>query len=248
MLASPDRNARSAAAALALIGNSSGNADEGVAAAIGEALAAPATVTPVRSCRATWSKDGTVPVRCGVDKTRYIVARMGAGGKSDRDSWPAVGADNQTATTAVVELFADAASAGDLRVRCTPRWRRKDQSPPTSAALTPLVTSAVVTFAEGPVYSGESSLAWASNGTELYADATKDPIGSLSFDESLPLTVAGSLVPRRRLPRVISCFITADDPGSTSGLPVYVAGTYVALANASAPLGVELRRFTYPLA
>lgn len=240
MLASPDRSARSGAASVTSDAYDGDVDSEAVAEG-----ATASSVPPARSCRASWSKDGTVPIRCGVDKTRFIIARVGAGGKSDRDSWPTIGADNRTATTAVVELFATA--AGDLRVRCTPRWRRKDQSPPASVALTPLVTSAVVTFAEGPVYNGESSLAWATNATEVYYDATKDPLDSLSFDESLRTTSTASQLPPRRLPRVISCLITADDPGN-NGLPVYVTGTFVALTNASAPLGVELRSYSYPLA
>lgn len=239
MLASPDRGARVSAAA-----DDGGN---GTAAAASSSSSSASALPPLRSCRAGWSKDGTVPVRCGADKTRYIVARVGAAGRADRASWPAVGADNRTATTADVELFAGpGGGGGELRVRCTPRWRRRDQSPPASAAATPLVTSAVVTFSEGPVFAGESALAWASNATELYFDSTKDPLDSLPFDESLRATASNAATPPRRLPRVISCFISADDPGN-DGLPVYATGAVVALANASAPLGVELRSFSFPL-
>ena len=44
----------------------------------------------------------------------------------------------------------------------------------------------------------------------------------------------------RLLPRVISCFVRAEDP-SNNGLPVYVTRTYLATANSSAPEGILLQ-------
>ena len=81
------------------------------------------------SCTASWDDTGSVPVRCGSDKTRYLVANLGSNGRLDIESWPALDANNKTATTAVVELFQD---GGEVRVRCSPRWIRRDGSSPPS--------------------------------------------------------------------------------------------------------------------
>lgn len=187
------------------------------------------------SCRATW--DTSVPVRCGVDKTRYLVEKLGARGQADTESWPARGANNSTLTTAVVELYSiSVAQDQKLKLRCSPRWLRRDGSPPQSAALTPVVTELVMTQSAGPVFAGEGSQTWSS------VTSTED---SVFFDGSFSKnTPTGS---DRYLPRVISCAITAEDPAN-NGLPVYATGVYVAIANASAPYGIELRpNFVFPL-
>ena len=101
------------------------------------------------SCSARWDDTGTVPVRCGSDKTRYLVANLGSNGRSDSESWPALDANNATATRAVVELFQD---GGEVRVRCSPRWIRRDGSQPPSPPFNrnldyrgPVVQSTLVT-------------------------------------------------------------------------------------------------------
>ena len=85
------------------------------------------TDIPDRGDKCTASWDSSVPVRCGSDKTRFLVAKLGARGLSDTESWPALDANNQTATTAIVELFQE---GGEARVRCTPRWIRRDGTAP----------------------------------------------------------------------------------------------------------------------
>lgn len=100
-------------------------------------------------CFATWDKN--VPVRCGSDATRYLVAKLGARGLSDRDSWPALDANNATATTAVVELFQ--LGGAEVRVRCSPRWIRRDGSEASKNPFQrPVVRSALVTQTGEPFF------------------------------------------------------------------------------------------------
>ena len=99
-------------------------------------------------CNAQWHQK--VPVRCGSDMTRYLVANLGSNGLVDLESWPALDANNATATTAVVELFQD---GGEVRVRCSPRWIRRDGSrPPANPLLGPVVQSTLVTQAGKPFF------------------------------------------------------------------------------------------------
>ena len=108
------------------------------------------------SCTASWDDTGSVPVRCGSDKTRYLVANLGSNGRLDIESWPALDANNKTATTAVVELFQD---GGEVRVRCSPRWIRRDGSSPPSLSFDrnldyrgPIVQSTLVTQTGKPCF------------------------------------------------------------------------------------------------
>ena len=234
------------------------------------------------SCTASWDDTGSVPVRCGSDKTRYLVANLGSNGRLDIESWPALDANNKTATTAVVELFQD---GGEVRVRCSPRWIRRDGSSPPSPPFYrnldyrgPVVQSTLVTQtgkpcfcfeienykvsfiffllitnfhpqnhnAAGPVYTGEASLAFASKTDDLNQDPDISS-RSVSFSYAFTTNSSSPTGSKRYLPRVISCVIKADDPAN-NGLPVYVIGQYIALANASSPLGIELRpEFVFPL-
>ena len=89
------------------------------------------------SCKARW--DRTVPVRCGSDKTRFIVANLGANGRADTESWPAVDANNAPATTARVTL--SQAPTGELRLQCIPNWVPRD----TTVQYRPEITSLELT-------------------------------------------------------------------------------------------------------
>jgi hypothetical protein len=93
------------------------------------------------------------------------------------------------------------------------------------------------------VYLNEASLAFTST-TEEYLDQFTSP---RSFTNAFPANSSSPTAFNRYLPRVITCVIKALDPGN-NGLPVYATGQYVALANASAPYGIELRpNFSFPL-
>lgn len=70
------------------------------------------------SCRAIWDKN--VPVRCGSDMNRFLVANLGARGDSDTESWPALDANNATATTARVTITQK--PDGGLQLGCVPQW------------------------------------------------------------------------------------------------------------------------------
>jgi hypothetical protein len=88
-------------------------------------------------CFASWNS--AVPVRCGFDKTRFLVANLGANGRADTESWPAVDANGATATTARVIMTQDA--SGELQVRCIPRWISRDPN----VAYVPDTTSVTLT-------------------------------------------------------------------------------------------------------
>jgi hypothetical protein len=89
------------------------------------------------SCVASW--DGRVPVRCGSDKMRFIVANLGANGRADTESWPAVYANNAPATTARVTL--SQAPTGELQLQCIPDWVPRD----TTVQYRPETTSVELT-------------------------------------------------------------------------------------------------------
>lgn len=200
----------------------------------------PANATAAGSCRAKW--DPSVPVRCGPDKTRNLIYRTGARGQSDLTSWPSRDANNASATTAVVELF-QSNTTGELRLSCSPRWLRRDRSPPQSPRLTPVVLSAVLGQVAGPLNNGEAPIAWSRNTAELLQPTEGDPatktLTSTSFTNAFPANASSSTAYNRFLPRIITCSITADDPAN-GGLPVYAFGVYLAVANSSAPFGIGL--------
>ena len=94
------------------------------------------------------------------------------------------------------------------------------------------------------MYVNEAPLAFASKTVDLNQDPN---ILSVSFSNAFAQNSSSPTGYERYLPRVITCLIKADDPAN-NGLPVYVFGQYVALANASSPLGIELRpNFVFPL-
>jgi len=192
------------------------------------------------SCYASW--DPAVPVLCGSDKTRYIVAKLGSGGKTtkvDTTSWPARGANNQTLTTAVMSVIP---FPGGVSFQCIPVWRRADGSLPLLSA-TPMMTSRVITQFAGPVYAGEEKLTWASGSAEAGIGVSD---GYSSVLGAYPSNATSSTGSNRYLPRVVTCSVKAVDPGN-NGWPVYAIGSYLAVANANATGGIELRpNFSFP--
>jgi len=191
-------------------------------------------------CRAIW--DPAVPVRCGADKKRYMVANLGPNGPGDTTSWPALGgANNQTTrTTAVVDVLSG--PDGGAAFRCLPVWLRADGSVPQSAALTPVPTSVVITQSAGPVYAGDEKFAWASSAVEtlvVEGPGLASVLGAYPSVDSMPTAY------NRYLPRVVTCAVEASDP-ENDGSPVYARGAYLAVRNAAAPNGIELRPFSFP--
>lgn len=204
--------------------------------------AAKSRSTESGSCYASWDKDGVVPVLCGSDWTRYLVAKLGSvgtKGKVDTTSWPARGANNQTLTTAIMSVVP---IPGSVSFTCRPQWRRADGSYSGTNAP-PVMTSMVITQSAGPVYAGEEKLAWASGSADLGINSLLEYYSVLGGYPSNSTLSTGS---NRYLPRVVTCSIRAVDPGN-DGWPVYAIGSYLAVENANATGGIELRpNFSFP--
>lgn len=96
------------------------------------------------------------------------------------------------------------------------------------------------------MHASEAPLAFASNTVDFYGDLAQ-PLESVSFSNAFATNSSSPTAYDRYLPRVITCLIKADDPAN-NGLPVYVTGQYIAIANNASSLGIELRpNFVFPL-
>ena len=135
-------------------------------------------------CRASW--DPTVPVRCGSDLTRYLVAKLGARGQADTTTWPTT-TYAAPSTFLEVELFRDGA---DVSARCKVTWQRFDrQQTDVAFSLTaPVIKSMVITQTAGPnpLSPGEEKLSWASSSTDLFAQSSSTPLFSVSVTNAYP--------------------------------------------------------------
>ena len=96
------------------------------------------------------------------------------------------------------------------------------------------------------MYANEAPISFNRKTAELYQDPGISS-RSVSFSNAFQTISSSPTDYNRYLPRVISCFIKADDPAN-NGLPVYAFGQYIALANNASSLGIELRpNFVFPL-
>jgi len=135
-------------------------------------------------CRASW--DPTVPVRCGSDMTRYLVAKLGARGQADTTTWPTT-TYAAPSTFLELELFRDGA---DVSARWRVTWQRFDsqQTSATFSLVAPVIKSMVITQTAGPnpLSPGEEKLSWASSSTDLFAQSSSTPLFSVSVTNAYP--------------------------------------------------------------